>query len=257
MIKYKYSIVIPCYNSQDTIVRCIESCISQSFLNFGIVIVDDCSDDDSCSIVESYILNKNLDFKIKLIKLDVNKGPANARNVGIEASDADYIALLDSDDLFYMDKLSVIDNVLTKEPEIDLIGHDYSVNEYIYSKTDESIKSITLCSLLLRNFAVTPSIVFKRSMVTRFDERMCYTEDHDFYLRAKCSGYVIKYLKRPLVVLDRPVLSPGGLSSSKLKMRLGEMRMLTNFCFRRIKYLPLLPLLISFSMFKHLIGFFK
>lgn len=256
-MKHKFSIVIPCFNAQDTIVKCIESCISQTFDDFDIIIVDDCSQDFSCDIIDDFI-NKNV-FKqtIRLIRLSENQGPSNARNVGIEASNAEYIALLDSDDYFYKDKLYLTLEVLKNEPDIDLIGHDYSVNEYKSNENIYTVNSISLLSLLVKNFAVTPSVVFKRSLKTRFDKGFRFTEDHDFHLRVKQDGYVVKYLNRPLVRLNRSLMSEGGLSSNKFKMRKGEFKMYFKFCTREVKYVPLLPVLFSFCLLKHLIKMTK
>ncbi|MEZ9866560.1 glycosyltransferase family 2 protein [Vibrio sp. 10N.261.51.A4] len=257
MNKYKYTIIIPSFNSSETIINCLESCLSQSFENYEIVIVDDCSTDNSCSLIEAYIAKNNLHLKIKLIKLCENNGPANARNIGVEVSNSDYIALLDSDDSFYKEKLLIIDRILTEDSSIDLIGHAYSVNEIIDNDGSSKVQEINLISLLFRNFAVTPSVVFRKDIATRFDASLRYTEDHDFFLRVKSDGYVIKYLDLPLVRLNRPVLSSGGLSSNKLQMRRGEMKMLTKFCTSRIKYLPLLPFLLLFSLLKHVVNFVK
>lgn len=256
-MKHKFSIVIPCFNAQETIVKCIESCTSQTFEDFDIIIVDDFSQDFSCDIIDDFIKRSTLKQTVKLIKLSENQGPSNARNVGIDASNSEYIALLDADDYFYKNKLSLISDILNDEPSIDLIGHDYSVNEYSLYENSYKISSVSLFGLLIKNFAVTPSIVFKRSLNTRFDKSFRFTEDHDFYLRVILDGYVIKYLNRPLVRLNRSLMSEGGLSSNKFKMRKGEFKMYFKFCTREVKYVPLLPVLFSFCLLKHLIKMAK
>ncbi|MDU7110932.1 MAG: glycosyltransferase, partial [Clostridium perfringens] len=88
--------------------------IAQTYSNWELIIVDDCSSDRSCSIVEKFICKDN---RIKLFKQAINKGPAEARNIGIKNAKGRYIAFLDSDDLWAFNKLEIqvrymIDNKL-------------------------------------------------------------------------------------------------------------------------------------------------
>lgn len=80
----------------------IESVISQSYTEWELIIVDDCSTDDTVNIVERYL---NADDRIKLIKQEQNNGPAIARNIAIDVADGRYIAFLDSDDIWLPLKL--------------------------------------------------------------------------------------------------------------------------------------------------------
>ena len=80
----------------------IESVISQSYTNWELLIVDDCSTDDSVKIIENYAKKDN---RIKLITLDVNSGPAFSRNAAIDLASGRFIAFLDSDDLWLPSKL--------------------------------------------------------------------------------------------------------------------------------------------------------
>src|SRR5699024_10955099 len=91
-----YSIIIPTYNSEDTIIRAIESITNQSLdsRHYEIIIVDDCSSDKTIELVE----NLRYEF-MKVIKLSENTGgPSIPRNVGIQESEGQYIYFLDSDD---------------------------------------------------------------------------------------------------------------------------------------------------------------
>lgn len=97
------SIITPVYNSEKYLKDTIESVIMQDYENWELIIIDDSSTDNSRAIVKSYMLK---DERIHLILLSENSGVANARNVGMKASRGRYIAFLDSDDLWYPDKLS-------------------------------------------------------------------------------------------------------------------------------------------------------
>lgn len=96
------SIITPSYNSEKFISNTIKSVISQTYENWEMIVVDDCSTDTSCNIVEEYAQKDN---RIKLIKLDKNSGPAIARNIAIKEAKGRYISFLDSDDIWYSDKL--------------------------------------------------------------------------------------------------------------------------------------------------------
>lgn len=96
------SIITPSYKSKRFISQTIESVIAQTYENWEMLIVDDCSPDDSNELIEKYCKK---DSRIKLIKLEKNSGPAIARNRAIEESKGRYIAFLDSDDYWHKDKL--------------------------------------------------------------------------------------------------------------------------------------------------------
>ena len=96
------TIIMPSYNSEKFIVESVESVLAQTYSNWELIIVDDCSPDDSNNIITKYVDN---DSRIKLIKLQKNSGPAVARNTAIEAANGRYIAFLDSDDVWLPNKL--------------------------------------------------------------------------------------------------------------------------------------------------------
>lgn len=96
------SIITPSYNSSRFISETIESVIIQTFKNWEMIIVDDCSKDNSIEIIERY---QQRDNRIKLITLSKNVGAAEARNIALREAKGDYIAFLDSDDLWYPEKI--------------------------------------------------------------------------------------------------------------------------------------------------------
>ncbi len=102
-MKELVSIIMPNYNSESFVKESIESILSQSYENWELILVDDCSSDGSIKIIDSMMSN---DRQIKLIKLKQNSGPAVARNKAIKEAKGRYIAFLDSDDLWTPDKLA-------------------------------------------------------------------------------------------------------------------------------------------------------
>ncbi|MEP9184633.1 glycosyltransferase family 2 protein [Enterobacter ludwigii] len=96
------SIIMPSFNSANTISKSIDSIVNQSYLNWELLITDDCSTDNTASIVSEYA---TLDLRIKIFNNVTNSGAAVSRNNSIERASGDYIAFLDSDDLWHKDKL--------------------------------------------------------------------------------------------------------------------------------------------------------
>lgn len=96
------SIIMPTYNSEDYVGESIRSVQQQTYENWELIIADDLSSDSTVKLVESFAEN---DSRIKLIKSDRNLGPAGARNIAIDAAQGEYIAFLDSDDIWYPQKL--------------------------------------------------------------------------------------------------------------------------------------------------------
>lgn len=97
------SVIMPAYNVAEFIDKSIESVLSQSFSSWELLIVNDCSTDDTLNEIEPYLV----DNRIKLINNSKNLGGAGSRNVAIEAAKGRYLAFLDSDDLWTENKLEI------------------------------------------------------------------------------------------------------------------------------------------------------
>lgn len=96
------SIIVPVYDSEKFLTKTIDTVLSQSYNNWELIFVNDCSKDNGNKIIEEHMKNEK---RIKLINLEKNSGAAVARNKGIEYSKGRYIAFLDADDLWKKDKL--------------------------------------------------------------------------------------------------------------------------------------------------------
>ena len=100
----KVSIVLPVYNVEKYLARCLDSILNQTFENFEVICVNDGSPDNSLEILEKY---KKIDNRIKIISQE-NKGLSGARNTGIKHSNGEYIAFIDSDDVIHPQYLEVL-----------------------------------------------------------------------------------------------------------------------------------------------------
>lgn len=102
----KISVIIPVYNSEKYVRRCIDSVIAQTYQNWEMILVDDGSVDNSLAILQEY---ENKDTRVKVVHQD-NAGPGSARNTGIACATGEYIVFIDSDDRVnkeYFRKLSM------------------------------------------------------------------------------------------------------------------------------------------------------
>lgn len=96
------SVITPTYNSADFVSDAIRSVQNQTFQNWELVLIDDCSTDATVSIIQTFLS----DPRIKLIRLEKNSGAGIARQTGVEAASGRYIAFLDSDDIWKPEKLN-------------------------------------------------------------------------------------------------------------------------------------------------------
>ncbi len=117
------SVVIPVYNSERYLGRCLESVLGQSFRDIDIICVDDGSTDDSVAMIRAWMKD---DGRIKLIRHEKNKGVGEARNTGIKAAEGKWIYFLDSDDWIDRDYLEVMHR------EAESSGLDVIVNASYY-----------------------------------------------------------------------------------------------------------------------------
>lgn len=102
MIKNLVSIVTPVYNAERFIEKTINSVLAQTYEQFEMILVDDCSPDNSAAVINNLA---ELDSRIKYVKLEENSGAAVARNKGLEHAQGQYIAFIDSDDVWKPEKL--------------------------------------------------------------------------------------------------------------------------------------------------------
>lgn len=107
------------YNVEKYVGQCLDSLLNQTFQDFEVIVLDDCSTDDSVSVVESYISKFN--GRLRLIKLSKNNGgAAQPRNIGIGLSRGEYIAFVDSDDLLTNTALEEFYNI-AKDTNADVV----------------------------------------------------------------------------------------------------------------------------------------
>lgn len=130
----KVAVVLPAYNCVGTISRAIDSIINQTYQNWVLYVIEDCSTD----LTFSYISDKYLDPRIKIFKNDINLGVSETRNKGINLSSEDYICFIDSDDEWLPSKL---DKQLNK---IDA-GYNIIITDYDYINRNGARTLVSYC----------------------------------------------------------------------------------------------------------------
>lgn len=113
------SVIIPCYKHEKFVERCLNSVAAQTYDNIEVIIVDDCSPDNSVKKIEQVINSKSwiakFDNRTKFYPFNQNQGAHNAINHGIKQSTGELIAILNSDDLYHQDRLSRIVEVMQNQ----------------------------------------------------------------------------------------------------------------------------------------------
>lgn len=130
----KYSIIVPCYNSEHFITRCIESLLELSFdrKSFEVIFVDDCSTDNTIKTIISCISNQVINYQI--VENGINYGPGASRRYGAEVASGEYICFCDSDDWYEPDFLTDLDK------EIEANRSELVIFDMSYIIGDKSIR---------------------------------------------------------------------------------------------------------------------
>ena len=211
-----FSIIIPTYNRANTIKRCLESVINQTYSNWEVIVVDNYSEDNTEEIINSICDNRIQYYK------NHNYGViAVSRNFAIERAKGDWICFLDSDDYWDVSKL---EKIIPYTEKYDLIYHGFKTNSsgaYIIKKNKKmfyTVKESTVAYVLQRSDPFSPTCTAVSSQFLgsiRFDEskKMFAIEDYDFFLQLLVNHPRIKHLKKYLAFYDEST----GVSHNQLK----------------------------------------
>jgi glycosyltransferase involved in cell wall biosynthesis len=250
------SVVIPCFNSEQTILRALNSVINQTYLEFEIIIVDDGSIDNTKELIEDFFKDKQ--NKYKYIYQD-NSGPSTARNNGVQNAIGEYIAFLDSDDEWHPQKLELQMKII-KDNDLLFLGSTYTYNDL----KDENIEKVNLIEysfkkLIWSNKFSTPGVMIKKSFFEEldgFDIFMKYAEDYDLWLRASLREDLYLISTPKLFRLYKAAYGNAGLSSHMYPMYKGELYLLKKLkqmkSLNSIEYI-FIKTISTFKFFKRLV----
>ncbi|WP_166259504.1 glycosyltransferase family 2 protein [Marinobacter salicampi] len=195
------SVIIPVYNRAHLLQRTLESVIAQSYPDFEVLLVDDCSDDDPAAVVESF-----QDPRLHYLRQPENQGVAAARNRGLREARGQYIAFLDDDDEWFPEKLALqIELFRRSSPEVGLVytGVETVADDGSYTLQVPSARGDLYRELLVRNIlhGGGSNIMIRRNVIARvgfFDEHLPAIEDYDYWLRI-CRWYKTDVVSTPLI----------------------------------------------------------
>lgn len=203
-----YSIIVPVYNSDIYINRCIESILNQTYNNFEIIIIDDGSTDNTGVLCTKMSKQNN---KIKYIYQE-NSGVSKARNRGILESKGQYITFIDADDYIEKNTLESINDILATN-DIDIIKYSYYKETKLFRKMYKfSIDTNRIIHKIDYKTSIYPYILstydlsnvwnafYKRNIITGnlFDESLKYAEDFKFMCDCLKKSQSIYLINKPL-----------------------------------------------------------
>lgn len=193
------TVVIPAFNCDQYIRASLQSVLEQSYKNLEIIIIDDCSSDQTWPIIAYIAAN---DCRIMSIKNEKKLGTAETRNKGFSIATGDYIALLDADDLWHQDKL---------KKQIDLMQQChcnlcYTSHSFIDSDGDAIRKSnivpekTCLKDLIINNVICCSTVVLKSQLAKSFKMSSKYQhEDYALWIELLNNGCTARGIIEPLV----------------------------------------------------------
>ena len=183
----KISVIIPCYNAEKYIKKCFDGLEKQIFKEFDVIVIDDFSTDNSLNIL--YKIKQKSKLKIKVIEMKQNVGPGEARNVGIKASDSEYLYCL------YNKAVEQSADVVMCNSKLKLQNGSFRNNSYtnifkLYNTKSDyiALSRTSLCYLLLRrnlfedlpipslrngeDMAIIPLLLAKAKIITHIDNAL-------------------------------------------------------------------------------------
>ena len=213
MYNPKISIIIPIYNTESYLIKCLDSVINQTYCNLEIILVDDGSTDGSKQIIEDY---EKKDSRIVAV-YKKNAGVANARNTGLQISTGEYIGFVDSDDWIEPDMYQELVRVVKSE-RIDIVSGNYYFDkgeEQVVAKNLKPIsrevfdKNQLLEYVFMRDsykgLAAYPwNKIFRRDILRNNDQYITYEDKYKIgedvlwfaHVSLKCE--TSKYVDKPL-----------------------------------------------------------
>jgi glycosyltransferase involved in cell wall biosynthesis len=193
------SVIMPIYNTEEYLSAAIESVLSQTYSNWELLILNDESPGNARDIAAKFTDSRIRYFEHR------NSGPSATRNRGLMEGLGEYFAFLDSDDIWYPDKLEKQIDVMEKNPEVGVV---YSQRETI-NEFGEKVKGyqpklhegMILNKLWIDNFVCMSSAVISRNVLAEIgflDETLWMSEDFDYWLRVAC--------KMPFTFVNEPLV---------------------------------------------------
>ena len=216
------SVIIPCYQCQDTIVRAIDSIHNQTLVPMEVILVDDCSQDATLDFLYS-LRNNYPKGWLQVFSLKRNAGPGSARNKGWEHASQDYIAFLDSDDSWHPNKIEIQYLWMSENKSAVMTAHTSEIYEdrNIDGELNNVFNQINFSTMIYSNIIPTRSVMLKRTIELRFVNGKRYAEDYLLWMLIIAKYSQTYFLNKPLAYSYKNDFDAGGLTSNLWKMHCG------------------------------------
>ena len=203
----KVSVIMACHNSSAYLDEAVSSVLSQTLSDLELILIDDCSTDNTLEIATRY---QALDDRVSIISLPLNSGPATARNAGIRAARGEWLGILDSDDVAMPSRFEEQMGLAKNGQDLVIIGSSsifidrkgHTIKEHKYP-TDHEVLVKKLYSQ--QAFPPHSSMVYRKDVVkklTGFNSRFTSSEDYDLWLRLSEIGEMAS-IDKPLVKIRK------------------------------------------------------
>ncbi|NDH68707.1 MAG: glycosyltransferase family 2 protein [Gammaproteobacteria bacterium] len=223
------SVIIPCFRCADTIERALDSILRQTMLPSEILFVEDLSADEGETLDKLHELASAHHGKInfRVLCMETNGGPGEARNLGWAYATQPYIAFLDADDAWHRSKIEIQYLWMKANQDAVLSCHETIVlsdpeRELHITKNHVQADAINAYRMLFFNLIPTRSVMLKNSVNERFAKGMRYAEDYHLWIRIVFSGQQVYRLRLPLAFSFKREFGGKGLSGNLLAMQHGE-----------------------------------
>lgn len=215
MINNLVSIIMPAYNAGRTISESIDSVLSQSYQDWELLVVDDCSKDNTLDVIQKYADGDN---RITIIKNEKNLGVAASRNKAIAMARGEWVAFLDADDLWCGDKLEKQILFANQHSDAVLIytaAHYMNADGIMYKYVMPVELKFGFKQLLHRNILICSSVLLRKDIAQQVPMKDgCLHEDYLEWLEITKPGYFAYGINEPLVIYR---LQEESRSSNRLK----------------------------------------
>jgi len=196
------SVIIPTYNHSNYLSRALQSVCDQTYFNWEAIVIDNNSTDDTNTVIGSFT-----DKRIRSLKINNNGIIAASRNMGIRAAKGEWIAFLDSDDWWSLDKLEACS--IYMNDNVDLIYHNLDIIYDLPSffkkrKSSRKIKPPVLKNLLFKGNPITNSgVIVRKKLLLKVggiseDAEMVAAEDYNTWLKIAAITDAFKYIPKSL-----------------------------------------------------------